>query len=265
MARILVTGCSSGIGRATASLLAERGHEVIATARDVATLADLPVAERMALDVTDHRAVDDVVRRAGAIDVLVNNAGLAMWGPIELSGIEDIERLFDTNVHGVLRMTRAVLPGMRERGRGRIVQISSGAARRPQPLVGIYCATKAALEALSLALRIEMRSFGVDVAVVGMGAIDSSIDHNRIVSDARESPYAAMMAGMLSRTGELRAQAYSSTEAAGVIASVVEAGKTPFRTYVGEGFARALGKMAALDDDAYEEKLFATLHASRGD
>ena len=151
---------------------------------------------------------------------------------------------------------------MRARRSGRIIQISSGAARRPQPLVGLYCASKAALESLSLALRIEMRPFGVKVAVVGMGAIHSNIDRNRWTADAAGTDYAPMMGAMLDRVGTLRAHAYSAEEAAEVVASVVEAEDPPFRTYVGAAFAAGLAEMAALDDAAYEERLLATYLAT---
>src|SRR4029079_7743476 len=98
MKRILVTGCSSGIGRAIAMQLSGEGHRVVATARNAETLADLPVARRLALDVREQASVDAAIAEAGEIDVLINNAGLAMWGPLELNEVGDIERLFDTNV-----------------------------------------------------------------------------------------------------------------------------------------------------------------------
>ena len=262
MARILITGCSSGIGRATAALLAGRGHEVIATARRPEMLADLPVVARIGLDVRDQRSVDAAIARVGEVDVLINNAGQAMWGPIERSDPAQIESLFATNVLGAIRMTQAVLPAMRSRRSGRIVQISSGAARRPQPLVGVYCATKAALESLSMALRIEMRAFGVQVAVVGMGAIRSSIDDNRFVAESGGTEYAPMMDGLLARVGRMRDRAQPASAAAEVIAAVVEDPDPPFRTYVGEGFGEELAQMAALTDRDYEERFFQLLHAS---
>jgi len=261
MARIMVTGCSSGIGRATCILLTERGHEVVATARSLAPLADLSVADRIALDVTSDESVAAAVEAAGAIDGLVNNAGLAMWGAVELTQTNDMKRLFDTNVFGVIRLCRAVLPGMRTRGHGRIVQISSGAARRPQPLVGLYCASKAALESLSMALRIEARDFGVDVAIVGMGAVDSNISQNRIVSDATGTPYAPPMRAMLDRMQSVRGKAVSADEAASVVVSVLESENPPFRTYVGEGFAEELEAVNALSTDEYEER-FHAIYAS---
>jgi len=262
MKRILVTGCSSGIGRAIAMQLSGEGHHVVATARNAETLADLPVARRLALDVREQASVDAAIAEAGEIDVLINNAGLAMWGPLELNEVGDIERLFDTNVNGVIRMTKAVLPAMRERRSGRIIQISSGAARRPQPLVGVYCASKAAVESFSMALRIEMRAFGVGVAIVGMGAVQSNIDQNRFVADASGTAYQEVMAAMIARVAAMRGEAYSAAAAAKVVAGVVNAENPPFRTYVGESFERGLAEVAQLSDGDYEDRFFKVLHAA---
>ena len=262
MKRVMITGCSSGIGSAIARQLAGEGYDVVATARRVETLADLPVAERLALDVTDQGSVDAALAQAGEIDILINNAGLAMWGPLELNPIEEVECLFDTNVIGAIRMTKAVLPAMRARRSGRILQISSGAARRPQPLVGIYCATKAALESFSMALRIEMREFGVVVATVGMGAIASNIDANRFVADATDTAYESVMQTMLNRVGNMRDRALPAEDAARVVSQVVNAEDPPFRTYVGEGFAEGIAEVTALSDRDYEDRFFKTLHAA---
>lgn len=262
MTRVLVTGCSSGIGREIARILASEGCEVIATARDSRTLRDLDVTDRLELDVTSQASVGAAVAKAGRIDILVNNAGLAMWGPLELNGMGDIERVFDTNVLGAIRMTKAVLPQMRSRRSGRIVQVSSGAARRPQALVGIYCATKAALETFSMGLRIEMRAFNVGVACVGMGAVASNIDQNRYVADATGSEYETVMNAMLARVGAMRAKAALAEEAAGVVRDVVNAENPPFRTYVGTDFERVLAEMATLTDSEYEDRLYDVLHAA---
>src|SRR4051812_34550069 len=115
MARILITGCSSGIGRATALHLAAAGHEVIATARNRQALDDLEIALRLELDVMDDDSVSAALAEAGEIDVLVNNAGISIWSPAELCPPHAAERLMQTNLMGVIRLTRAVLPQMRRR------------------------------------------------------------------------------------------------------------------------------------------------------
>jgi len=254
MARVLITGCSTGIGRATAAILAQRGHTVVASARNPATLQDLEVADRIALDVTDPASVAAAVERAGAIDVLVNNAGISLWGPIEANGMDDVERVIATNLTGAIRMTKAVLPQMRARRSGLVVQISSAAARRPQPAVGIYSASKIALEAASLALRMEMQPFNVRIAVVGMAAVESGVDQNRTISETKGTEYDAMMRAIRQRVGKVRHAALETIEAARVIVSVVEAENPPFRSYVGEGLAEALAETARLSDAEYERR-----------
>src|SRR4030095_16788026 len=127
--RVVITGCSSGIGRALASLLTGRGYEVIATARKLEALAGLDVAQRLALDVTSDASVAIAVAAAGRIDVLVNNAGVGLWGPVEAVGIEQAKALFETNVFGPMRVQNAVLPQMRARHDGIIIQVSSVAGR----------------------------------------------------------------------------------------------------------------------------------------
>ena len=171
MARILITGCSTGIGRAAAVELTKRGHDVVATARRPETLADLDVAQTLALDVDDDASVAAAVGAAGTIDVLVNNAGFGVIGPVERLPIAEGKRIFETNFFGALRMIQAVLPAMRERGSGTIVNVTSLAGRVAPPLDGIYSATKFALEGLSEALHYEVGHFGVRVRIVEPGCL----------------------------------------------------------------------------------------------
>ncbi|GDY58985.1 hypothetical protein SVIO_096080 [Streptomyces violaceusniger] len=129
-ARILITGCSSGIGRALCTELSGRGHHVIATAREQADWpAEPPMAARLELDVTDADSIAAAAEAAGPVDVLINNAGVTAWAPLEVMPIDTAHRVFDTNVWGTLRMARALLPGMRARRRGRLINISSAALR----------------------------------------------------------------------------------------------------------------------------------------
>ena len=128
-ARVLVTGCSSGIGRALCAELTDRGHHVVATARSRATLEDVPAQLRLELDVTDSRSIAAAVSRVGAVDVVVNNAGLTAWAALETMPIDTAQRVFDINVWGGLRVSQAMLPTMRARRRGRIVNVSSASLR----------------------------------------------------------------------------------------------------------------------------------------
>jgi short-subunit dehydrogenase len=174
---VLITGCSSGIGEATAARLAAEGWNVYATARRPEKLAALEQkgCRTLALDVTDEgsmrAAVDAVAAAEGAVGVLINNAGYSQSGAVETVPVEEIRRQFETNVFGLVRMCQLVLPGMRAQAWGKIVNISSMGGRLTFPGGGVYHATKYAVEALSDALRFEVRGFGVDVIVVEPGLI----------------------------------------------------------------------------------------------
>jgi NAD(P)-dependent dehydrogenase (short-subunit alcohol dehydrogenase family) len=174
---VLITGCSSGIGDATAQRLAAEGWKVYATARRPETIADLAAkgATTLALDVTDEQsmsaAVNAVIEAEGAVGVLVNNAGYSQSGAVETVPIDQVRRQFETNVFGLTRMCQLVLPGMREQRWGKIVNIGSMGGRLTFPGGGIYHATKYAVEAISDALRFEVRGFGVDVILVEPGLI----------------------------------------------------------------------------------------------
>jgi len=169
--RVLVTGAGSGIGAATAAVLTREGHEVVATARRVEALEGLDVAQRLALDVTDDASVAACVDAAGAIDVLVNNAGISETGPVETYPHDVLLKMFETNVFGPMRMIRALVPAMRERGAGVVVNVTSVEGKVAAPLAGGYCGTKHALEALSESLAFEVGHFGVRVVIVEPGYI----------------------------------------------------------------------------------------------
>ena len=192
---ILITGCSSGIGRATARHLAERGELVFATARRPETIADLEGCEKLALDVTDEESMAAAVRavedHAGAVGVLINNAGYGLHGAFEETPIEQVRRQFETNVIGLVRLTQMVLPGMRAQGWGRVINISSMGGKLTFPGGAFYHATKHALEAMSDALRFEVRRFGIDVVVIEPGLIRTRFGETATDSIADASgPYA---------------------------------------------------------------------------
>jgi NADP-dependent 3-hydroxy acid dehydrogenase YdfG len=174
---VLITGCSSGIGAATAERLLSDGWNVYATARRAETLTALKEkgAHPLSLDVTDEAsmrvAVEAVTASEGAVGVLINNAGYSQSGAVESVPLEQVRRQFETNVFGLIRMCQLVLPGMRAQGWGKIVNIGSMGGRLTFPGGGLYHATKYAVEALSDALRFEVRGFGVDVVLVEPGLI----------------------------------------------------------------------------------------------
>jgi NAD(P)-dependent dehydrogenase (short-subunit alcohol dehydrogenase family) len=174
---VLITGCSSGIGEATARRLQQSGWCVYATARKVESLAGLRTlgCRVLPLDVdvesSMQLAVETIVREAGGIGALVNNAGYSQSGPVELVTPEKVRRQFETNVFGLVRLTQLVLPGMRARRQGRIVNLGSMGGRLTFPGGGVYHATKYAIEALSDALRFELAGFGIQVVLVQPGLI----------------------------------------------------------------------------------------------
>jgi NAD(P)-dependent dehydrogenase (short-subunit alcohol dehydrogenase family) len=193
---VLITGCSTGIGHATAELLVREGWTVYATARNPDTLTDLEQAgaRTLALDVTDEAsmttAVNAVLQAEGAVGVLINNAGYSQSGAVESVPLNDVRRQFETNVFGLLRMCQLVLPGMREQHWGRIVNLSSMGGRVVFPGGGIYHATKYAVEALSDALRFEVRGFGVEVIIIEPGLIVTNFGETASASVQTDGPYA---------------------------------------------------------------------------
>jgi NAD(P)-dependent dehydrogenase (short-subunit alcohol dehydrogenase family) len=198
---VLITGCSSGIGHATASRLAGSGWKVYASARRPETIEDLREAgcRTLALDVTDDQsmraAVDTVEQAEGAVGVLVNNAGYSQSGAIETVPLDAVRRQFETNVFGLVRLTQLVLGRMRAQRWGKIVNVGSMGGRLSFPGGGHYHATKHAVEAISDALRFELRGFGIDVILLEPGLIATEFGETATasitdVTSSDEDPYA---------------------------------------------------------------------------
>jgi NAD(P)-dependent dehydrogenase (short-subunit alcohol dehydrogenase family) len=190
----LVTGASSGIGQATADLLAANGFTVLGTSRTPSSGAArsyplLPLDVR--LDTSVDAAVQAVLDRVGRIDVLINNAGYAQSGAIEENSIADAQAQFETNVFGVMRMINAVVPLMREQGGGRIINISSVLGQVAFPYLGLYAAGKFALEGLTEALRDELRTFNIHVALIEPGFVKTNLAGNARRSRSRRTPACA--------------------------------------------------------------------------
>jgi NAD(P)-dependent dehydrogenase (short-subunit alcohol dehydrogenase family) len=209
----LVTGASSGIGRATAKALQSAGFRVFGTSRH-ASVASADGVTMLACDVTNDESVaklvDEVLAKAGRIDLLVNNAGVGLFGGAEESSTAQAQALFDVNVFGVIRMTSAVLPAMRRQGKGRIVNLSSVQGLIPAPYFALYASTKHAIEGYSESLDHEMRAFGIRVVLVEPAYTRTSFEENLVTPDRLLDIYNSARAGMN-----------------GVVRKAMEAGDTP--------------------------------------
>lgn len=264
---VLITGCSSGIGRAAANAFLDEEWTVYATARnpaDIQTLGEAG-ADINSLDVTDQddvdRVVDRIVEEDGRIDCLVNNAGYGQHGPLEDITPELVDSQFDVNVVGPHRLNRAVLPHMREREEGTIVNVSSVAGRIATPGMGVYAASKFALEGYSDTLRAEVAPFGVDVALVEPGPVETSFRErvgeqiNRLDRTPAYEYIYKMQEDATLVSGESSPFAVTPEEVAEVI---LEAGVSPdpkARYPVGS-FAKAM-LYARFLPDGVRDKLFA--------
>jgi NADP-dependent 3-hydroxy acid dehydrogenase YdfG len=254
--KILVTGASSGIGRAVATELAQRGHTVFAAARRLAALEELAESHRgivaVPLDVTDEKSIEtawalvDSASQGAGIDVLVNAAGFALTGPIETLTTQEVKRQFDTNVFGLLAVTRAVLPGMRTRRAGRIINISSIVGRTSFPAMGVYGATKYAVEALSDSLRMELAPLGVKVVLIEPGFVATDIvdASSRERDDAADSSgdvdgYRPLIEGAERFLEKQMKQAMPASALARTIADAAEA-RRPRTRYVAPVSAKGL-------------------------
>ncbi|MFL6100495.1 MAG: oxidoreductase [Actinomycetales bacterium] len=263
----IVTGASSGIGQSTCQALRHKGFDVYAAARRVEQMSALEAAgiqvER--LDVTDDASmvalVDPVVREAGRIDVLVNNAGYGSYGALEEVPMDEARRQFDVNVFGLARLTQLVLPHMRARRSGRIVNISSMGGKIHEPLGGWYHATKFAVEGLSDSLRMELAPFGIDVVVIEPGAIRTewagiAAEHVRAVS--AHGPYARQardVATVLDAGSGPGARGSSPVVVADAVVKAATARRPRTRYVVGLGARPALFARAVLTDRGFDRML----------
>jgi NAD(P)-dependent dehydrogenase (short-subunit alcohol dehydrogenase family) len=262
---VLITGCSTGIGRATAKRLAAAGHTVYATARRLEAIADLEAdgCRTLALDVTDEAsmvaAVDAVLAGSGRVDALVNNAGYSQSGAVETVSPEDLRRQFETNVFGLVRMCQLVLPSMRDAGSGRIVNISSMGANFTFPGGGVYHATKYAVEAISDAMRFEVKGFGVGVTVIQPGLIRTHFAETAGTEMAAgDGPYAAFNATVAQTTAQVYekgplAKLGSEPElVAKAIEHAITARKAPLRKRVSPSAHVLVGQRRVMTDGMWD-------------
>ena len=261
MSRALVTGCSTGIGRAAAVELTKRGFEVVATARKPATLADLDVAATLALDVDSDESVAAALAAAGPIDVLVNNAGFGVIGPIESVPLAEVRRMVETNLFGTIRMIQGVLPQMRERGSGTIVNVTSLAGRVAPPFDGFYSATKFGVEGLSEVLHYEVAHFGIRVVLIEPGVFETNFGDNATHYGMEGGPYDELAAQWEASRDKLPPNDASNgpETVAAAIADAIEAKDHKLRHPVGADAELVTAVRAQLDDAAFEAAMRETL------
>lgn len=244
----LVTGCSTGLGRAFAEAALERGHDVVVTARDVGTIEDLAArhpdhALAVPLDVTDDEQVRDAVAAAtdrfGGVDVLVNNAGYGYRAAVEEGELEAVQQLIETHVLGSMRTTQAVLPGMRERRSGTIVNISSIGARLCPEGSGYYSAVKAAIEALTFALRKEVAPLGITAMGIEPGAFRTDFAGRSLTQSAEPIADYAETAGKRRKDNDTvhGTQPGDPAKAAHALIDVVESRRAPALLVLGSDAA----------------------------
>jgi NAD(P)-dependent dehydrogenase (short-subunit alcohol dehydrogenase family) len=277
---VLITGCSSGIGKATAAWLAQRGYKVWASARKRESIADLEAVgcRALALDVTDERSMESAVRTVekedGAVGVLVNNAGYSQSGAIEAVPLEKVRAQFETNVFGLARLTQLALPKMRAQRWGRVINLSSMGGKLVFPGGGYYHATKFAVEAISDALRFEVRGFGVAVVVIEPGLIKSGFSEAALSQMAPagggDDPYATFHETVARATkeayekGPLARFTGVPDDVARTIQKAIEADR-PKSRYTVSGSAKILLTQRKLLSDRMWDRFLRTTFPSPGE
>lgn len=252
----LITGCSQGLGRAIAEEALARGHNVALTARRAESVADLATRYPaqtivLTLDVTKGADIAHCVaatrERFGSIDILVNNAGRGLVGAVEEARPEEYRAIFDANVFALVEMTRAVLPTMREQGRGHIFNISSLAGFLGHPGVAYYCSTKFAVEGLSEGLAVELAPFGIGVTIVEPGSFSTGFRQSLHVMATELEAYAGTIASAArKRVVEQPPRSGDPARAAEVLVDLAERGEAPLRLPLGDDCVGAIEKKIAM-------------------
>ena len=257
---VLITGTSTGLGRATATLFQQLGWNVVATMRNPADGAELGALERVLvtrLDVEDDTsiaaAIDAGITRFGHIDVFVNNAGFGAFGPLEAASIETVRRQFDVNVIGVLRAMQGILPHFRERRAGTIINVSSTSGRITLPFGSLYHASKYAVEGATEALQYELAPLGIAVKLVEPGAIRTDFAGRSMAfsNDFDLTEYQPLIEAAMGTYGELMGGGSEPEQIAQVILTAATDDKATLRYVAGQDAVQMLQERAAAGDDEF--------------
>ncbi|RVW07772.1 SDR family oxidoreductase [Prescottella agglutinans] len=261
----LVTGASSGIGLEVARELVSRGYRVLGTTRNPDALQQssrVPGVEYVTLDLTDRASIEACARAAGDVDILVNNAGESQMGPLEELPLDAIDRLFQVNVLGAVQLTQLLLPGMRERGYGRVVMVGSMLASFPLAFRSSYVATKCALKGFASAARRELSPFGVWLTTVEPGTIATGIGDRRTRYIADGSPYTGDYTTVSKAMQRNEDRGIKASAVADVVVKAVEADK-PKPLYAVGNMAPLVFTVRRLAPRAFTEKMMARFHRLR--
>lgn len=267
---VLITGCSSGLGHALALQFVQAGYPTYATARNPESITDLAEAgcTTMALDVTDTNAIQQAVSRVeqdhGSVGILINNAAIGLMSPMEIIPLDVVRQQYETNVFGLLAMTQAVLPAMRNAGFGRVVNIGSSGGEWTTPAGGIYQATKYTVDSMSDAMRMELKPFGIKVVLIEPGAIASKFATNGVLLMDENGPYEQMMRGVEQITSKAVQSGAPGTWSPEQVANVVFKAATTKRpkTRYRVGFvSKLMIKLSKwLPDRAWDYMFMSSLH-----
>ena len=261
---ILVTGASSGNGQAAARFLSQRGHQVFGTSRNPSAAEEIPGVTLVTLDVRSDDSVaacvKTVLEQAGHLDVLVNNAGYELGGALEELSIEEARAQFETNFFGVARMVKAVLPAMRREKRGQIVNIGSLSGLAPIPFLGMYSASKFALEGYTEALRHEVKPFNIQVSLVEAGFLKTPLREKRQLAAERVSEYDSWRQRALDAIREQEEKGPGPELVADTVIRIIESRKPRLRYAVGRQ-ARLISTLRRfLPEAAFEQGTRSTFH-----
>lgn len=260
---VLITGSSSGNGQSVARLLAQRGFTVFGTSRNPSSVQTIPGVEVLSLDVrlddSVNACVNTLLKKTGRLDVLVNNAGYALRGALEEATLQEAKAQFETNLFGVVRMTKGVLPIMRRQGSGQIINVSSAVGLTSLPFVGFYSASKFAVEGYTEALRHEVKPFNIRVSLVEPGSIKTQFWQNQQDASERISDYDPWRQRLTEVRQQLMQKGLEPTAVAEAILHIIESKSPRLRYTVGSDTARIVRMRRLLPEALFEKGMRRTL------